>query len=77
MLSFERVGGGYHCSVRSPVVTFARSVGYEKLVIYVRASNRGAQKFYTELGLSPCGLLARQVKIDGAYDNEIVMEMRL
>jgi RimJ/RimL family protein N-acetyltransferase len=56
---------------------FARSVGYEKLVIYVRARNTGAQTFYGRVGFVPCGRLFRHVKIDGDYDDEIIMEMML
>ena len=53
------------------------SADYEKLVIYVRASNTDAQAFYSGLGFLPCGRLARQVKIAGKDDDEIVMEMFL
>jgi RimJ/RimL family protein N-acetyltransferase len=56
-------------------LSFARSVGYEKLVIYVRARNTGAQTFYERLGFVRCGRLSRHVKIDGEYDDEIIMEM--
>jgi RimJ/RimL family protein N-acetyltransferase len=58
-------------------LAFARSVGYEKLVIYVRASNTGAQAFYAGLGFVTCGRLTRPVRIDGEHDDEIVMEMFL
>jgi ribosomal protein S18 acetylase RimI-like enzyme len=58
-------------------LAFARSGGYEKLVIFVRASNTGAQAFYEGVGFVPCGRLARQVKIDGHPDDEVVMEMFL
>lgn len=57
--------------------SFARSVGYEKLMIFVRASNFGAQHFYKRIGFTPCGQLTRQVKIDGKYDDEILMELFL
>lgn len=56
---------------------FARAHGYEKLVIFVRAGNRRAQAFYRSLGFVPCGVLTRQVKIDGQYEDEIFMEMFL
>ncbi len=55
-------------------LAFARSSGYEKLVIYVRASNVDAQAFYAHLGFVPCGRLVRQVKIGGEHDDEIAME---
>ena len=56
---------------------FAREKGYEKAVIYVRASNRAAQKFYWELGFVPKGTLEKQVKIGEEYDDEVFMEMFL
>lgn len=56
---------------------FARANGYEKIVIYVRAGNTGAQAFYRSLGFLPRGVLAGQVKIDGQYEDEIFMELFL
>ena len=56
---------------------FARKHNYEKLVIYVRASNFGAITFYRNLGFTQKGILARQVKIDNHYDDEIFMEFFL
>jgi len=53
---------------------FARSNGYEKIVIYVRAGNEAAQAFYQRLGFVPKGILERQVKIDGRHEDEIFME---
>jgi ribosomal protein S18 acetylase RimI-like enzyme len=53
---------------------FACANGYEKIVIYVRANNAGAQTFYRSLGFIPKGILERQVKIDGQYDDEVFME---
>ena len=56
---------------------FARAHGYEKLVIYVRAGNAGAQAFYRSLGFVPKGVLVKQVKIDGRYEDEVFMELFL
>jgi ribosomal protein S18 acetylase RimI-like enzyme len=53
---------------------FARAKGYEKIVIYVRADNTGAQAFYRSLGFTPKGILERQVKMDGRYEDEVFME---
>ena len=55
-------------------LAFARAHGYEKLVIFVRASNTSARKFYAGLGFKECGRFARQVRIDAKYDDEILME---
>jgi ribosomal protein S18 acetylase RimI-like enzyme len=56
---------------------FARACGYEKIVIYVRAGNSVGQGFYRSLGFVPKGVLARQVKIDGRYEDEVFMELFL
>ena len=56
---------------------FARSAGYSKMVIQVRASNESAKEFYRRLGFRACGRLKRQVRIDGLEDDEILMELFL
>ena len=56
---------------------YARAHGYEKIVIYVRASNAGAQAFYSRLGFVRRGVLERQAKIDGEYEDEVFMELFL
>ena len=53
---------------------FARKQGYQKLVIWVRASNEAAQRYYVSLGFRECGRLSRQLLIDGTYDDEVLME---
>jgi RimJ/RimL family protein N-acetyltransferase len=70
-------GRGIGAQLAFRTLEFARSAGYEKLVIYVRASNIGAQAFYSRLGFVQCGRLQRQLKIDGRSDDEILMEMFL
>ena len=57
--------------------TFARSAGYRKLVIQVRASNAPAQGFYKRLGFIECGRLRGQVIVDDREDDEILMELFL
>jgi len=61
----------------SATVDFARGAGYRKFVIQVRGSNTAAQAFYHRLGFRACGRLARQVVIDGAEDDEMLMEFLL
>jgi len=56
---------------------FARAQGYEKIVVFVRAGNAGAQAFYREMGFIPKMLLERQIRIEGRYDDEVLMEMFL
>jgi RimJ/RimL family protein N-acetyltransferase len=55
----------------------SRANGYEKIVIYVRAGNTGARAFYRSLGFALKGVLDRQVKIDGQYEDEVFMELFL
>ena len=56
---------------------FAVAAGYRKLVITVRASNVPALSFYRALGFVECGRLSKQVVIDGAEDDEILLELFL
>ena len=56
---------------------FARANDYEKVIIYVRAGNTNAQAFYRGLGFVAKGVLSRQVKIDGQYEDEVFMELFL
>jgi RimJ/RimL family protein N-acetyltransferase len=43
----------------------------------VRAGNTGTRAFYRSLGFVPKGMLERQVKIDGQYEDEVFMELFL
>lgn len=54
--------------------SFAKSAGYQKLVVQVRGSNAAAQRFYRALGFKECGRLTRQVIIDHVADDEVLME---
>jgi RimJ/RimL family protein N-acetyltransferase len=56
---------------------FAREARYQKLVVQIRGTNLHAQSFYRSLGFAECGRLSRQVVIDGAPDDEILMELFL
>lgn len=56
---------------------FARDSQYQKLLVQVRRTNAHAQSFYRGLGFAECGLLSRQVIIDGRPDDEILMELFL
>jgi len=67
-------GRGIGKQLAAHTLAFAREHAYEKLVIFVRASNTNAQAFYRSLGFQACGRFARQVKIEGQYDDEILME---
>jgi GNAT superfamily N-acetyltransferase len=54
---------------------FAHAQGYEKIIISVRFGNPGAQAFYRKMGFVPKMMLERQVKIEGKYDDEMLMEL--
>ncbi len=73
LADFRRRGIGRQLLESS--LDFARLMGYEKLIAQVRASNEGAQVFYRELGFVSRGTLQRQVKIDGQYDDQVLMEL--
>jgi L-amino acid N-acyltransferase YncA len=70
-------GRGVGRALAAQTLAFARSAGYEKVVVFVRGRNTGAQRFYAASGFSACGRLVRQVRIAGEYDDEIVMEVFL
>ena len=56
---------------------FAVSEGYRKVVITVRGSNASALWFYRGLGFVECGRLSKQVVLDGAEDDEVLLELFL
>jgi GNAT superfamily N-acetyltransferase len=55
-------------------LAFARQRGYEKIMLYVRAGNAPAISFYREMGFVPKLVLERQIKIEGKYDDQVLME---
>jgi L-amino acid N-acyltransferase YncA len=68
-------GRGIGIGLARATLAFARAQGYEKAVVYVLAHNRGGLAFYRSLGFEERGVLARQTKIDGAYHDEVFMEL--
>lgn len=70
-------GRGVGKKLAAHTFDFARSAGFEKLIIFIRASNTAGQKYYQGLGFVPCGRFTRQTKIAGEYDDEILMELFL
>jgi len=56
---------------------FSRRNNYEKIIIYVRSKNIGAQTYYKKLGFIEKGKLSRQVKFDNRYEDEIFYEIFL
>jgi ribosomal protein S18 acetylase RimI-like enzyme len=70
--SHRRRGLGH--TLWAATARFARDAAYRKIVIQVRGSNEAAQAFYRRLGFRECGRLIRQVMVDGAEDDEVLME---
>jgi L-amino acid N-acyltransferase YncA len=70
---YRRRGFGHRLAAAS--FEFARAHGYNKAVIYVLAHNEPGLAFYRSLGFRSKGTLARHVRIDGAYYDEVFMEM--
>jgi ribosomal protein S18 acetylase RimI-like enzyme len=71
--SYRQQGVGGQLAERT--LAFAREQGFEKAVVYVRAGNSGGQAYYRHVGFVPKAILERQVKIDGTYDDEVLMEL--
>jgi len=67
-------GRGLGQTMSQATFAAARALGFRKLVVYVRADNPAAQRFYERLGFRPCGRLAGQALVDGRYVDEILYE---
>jgi GNAT superfamily N-acetyltransferase len=71
--NFRRRGVGRR--LMETTLGFARQQGFEKIISYVRVSNSGAQTFYRRMGFLPKLMLERQIKIEGRYDDEVLIEL--
>ena len=49
--------------------------GYEKIFTYVRADNTNGLNFYRKMGFKVVGTAKRQVRINGEYIDEVIIEM--
>ncbi|UCE36439.1 MAG: GNAT family N-acetyltransferase [Thermoplasmata archaeon] len=56
---------------------FARQNGYEKVSTYIMKDNINAINYYKSLGFNPVGRWLKQVKIDGNYHDDLIMELFL
>jgi RimJ/RimL family protein N-acetyltransferase len=77
MVLKEHRGQGIGKALASTTLEFARSHGYEKIATYIIEDNLGAIEYYTRLGFKPVGKWTRQVRINGIYHNDIIMELFL
>lgn len=71
-LSLRRRGIG-KC-LASAAFEVALRNGFEKVFTYIRARNTEALAFYLGLGFRIVGTAQRQVKIDGKYEDETIVE---
>ena len=55
----------------------AKTAGYQKLCLDVRADNERAIKLYRRFGFSECGLRKEHILINGEYFDEMIMELML
>jgi len=76
-VSTRRRAAGIGKMLAEATFGFAREHHYRKLVIWVRGSNEVAERFYRGLGFRECGRLSKQLLIDGAWDDEVLMELFL
>lgn len=44
------------------------------MIIKVRSNNQGALTFYQKHGFNEVGRLKREIKIDGKYEDHVLME---
>jgi len=70
-------GTGLGRRMSEEMFEFARALGYEKVVVHVRADNPGANGFYAALGFRACGRLARQARVADGDVDVLLMEMFL
>jgi L-amino acid N-acyltransferase YncA len=55
----------------------ARRKGYEKIFTFVRSDNVASLIFYLKLGFRIIGTVQRQVKLEGKYIDEVLIERLL
>jgi L-amino acid N-acyltransferase YncA len=68
-------GRGIGQRLAAATFAFGQEQGFEKAVIYVLAHNEGGLAYYRGLGFVEKGVLTRQTRIDGAYYDEVFMEL--
>jgi dephospho-CoA kinase len=67
-------GNGLGRGMMSLTQANAWVAGFRKLMATVRVDNPVAQEFYVKVGFVQCGRLARQVRVDGRYVDELLFE---
>ena len=67
-------GAGLGRRMSEETFTHVRAAGYEKIVVHVRADNRGARDFYAALGFREAGRLERQARVAGGSVDVLLLE---
>jgi RimJ/RimL family protein N-acetyltransferase len=67
-------GKGIGKSLAREAFDFARENGFEKIFMGVMAHNKHALAFYRKIGFRKVGIAKRQVRLKGAYHDEVYME---
>ena len=73
----EYRGQGIGRLLAEKTLEFARCHNYEKIVSYVMEDNTVALRYYESLGFKSVGKWLKQVKINGTYHNDIIIELFL
>lgn len=73
----EHRGRGVGRALARRTLAFAREMGYEKVSTYIVADNEAALAYYEALGFERVGLWRDQVRLDGRYHDDVIVEMFL
>ena len=75
VISFNIMGspGGGKTTLIEKTIEHAKAIGLEKVELEVFESNKIAIGFYNKYGFKEEGLLIKSRKLDGKYDNVVVM----
>jgi len=70
-------GKGIGTQLAERTLEFARENGYEKISSYVIKDNIHAINYYEKLGFRVVGRWRRQIKLDGKYHDDLIVELFL
>lgn len=65
---------GIGTQLNETLVVLAKTLGYEKLLVEVRKANAAGMAFYGSCRFSRVAELKNQVKLEGTYDDIVLME---
>ena len=67
-------GRGLGRALAASSFRFAKSRGYEKILIYVLADNDRALAFYKSLGFTEIGIARKHVRLGGIFKDQVFLE---